>query len=189
MTGKKMKAVTFKMNGLTYNNYKLIKNLEDYSEFLKELNNKFILSEAEIKDRHERKYTGHDATLLTSIAEVWNVSDIEPLSLEEKLLRSKLMHGQILSDQLKDICNGYCLVINEKGGYFKIKSVDDIEIITSEVKEFTAKDIKITRWPNGKHFYAKIKNIDVIDEDGNVKWNSHYIAQCEAEKYLKRLNK
>lgn len=184
-----MQVSTFKMNGLIYNNYRLIKNIGEYSEYLKELNNKFALSEAEIKDRHERKYTGHDSTLFTSVAEFFNVNDIEPFSLDEKLIRSKTLHGQILSDQLKDICNGYSLAINTKGGYFPIKPSDQIEIISSnEIKKFTTKDIKISRWPNGKHFYAKVGNIDVVDSGGNVKWNTHYAAQMAAERFMKEPN-
>jgi len=184
-----MQTVTFKMNGLTYNNYRLIRNLDEYSEFLKELNNKFTLSDAEIKDRHERKYIGHDSTLLTSIAEFFSINDIEPLSLDEILLRSKILYGRVLSDQLKDICNGCSLAINDKGGYFPIKITDHIYIVSSnDIKEFTVKDIKISRWANGRHFYAKVGNIDVVDSDGNVKWNTHYAAKRESNRFLEKLN-
>lgn len=48
----------------------------------------------------------------------------------------------------------------------------------------TKEDIKVIKWPGGKHWYAKIKNIDVVDEKGNQKWDSYNDAVVAAHNYL-----
>lgn len=49
-------------------------------------------------------------------------------------------------------------------------------------------DIKVDRWFNGKHYYAKIGNVVVVDEFGNVKWNTPERAKEVAINYLDKLN-
>lgn len=45
-------------------------------------------------------------------------------------------------------------------------------------------EIRIIKWPGGVHYYAKIGNTDVVDANGNQKWNSHEDAYFEAQRYL-----
>lgn len=75
-----------------------------------------------------------------------------------------------------------------KGGYFPIKQDNEYRILETDTKKYTNKDIKINKWFGGKHFYAKISEIDVVDEFGNVKWNTEEDATKAAEKYIKKLN-
>ncbi len=49
-------------------------------------------------------------------------------------------------------------------------------------KEQDAK-IRIIKWPNGSHYYAKIGNEDVV-VDGEQSWNTRKAAQAAAEQYL-----
>ncbi len=55
--------------------------------------------------------------------------------------------------------------------------------------KFTEDDIRIIKWPNGSHYYAKIGHYDVVDYMGKQKWNSHDEAMTVAKEYLKRLKK
>lgn len=48
-------------------------------------------------------------------------------------------------------------------------------------------DIRISRWPDGTHFYATVNGEDVQDENGNVKWDTYELAQENAIKYTIKL--
>ena len=39
------------------------------------------------------------------------------------------------------------------------------------------KKVTYSRWPKGRHWYAKVGNEDVIDSEGNQKWNTKKEAQ------------
>ena len=54
-------------------------------------------------------------------------------------------------------------------------------------EERNALDPWIGKWPEGQHYYAKVKGVDVVDKDGNVKWNT-YEAAVRAVKYFKSNN-
>ena len=49
---------------------------------------------------------------------------------------------------------------------------------------YTKTDIRIIQWPGGKHYYAKIGNIDV-EMNGDAKWDLYDDAYRAAKEYLK----
>ncbi len=53
---------------------------------------------------------------------------------------------------------------------------------------FTEKDIRVFKWQNGNHFYCKIKELDVVDEYGEQKWNTDKEAYEQGLKFLNRIN-
>ena len=58
-----------------------------------------------------------------------------------------------------------------------------------EPEFYTDKDIRYIQWKDGSHWYAKIGKYDVVDEDGNQKWNTRNKAINAAYAFLKTLNK
>lgn len=48
------------------------------------------------------------------------------------------------------------------------------------------KEVRYLQWPNGKHWYAKIGNDDVVDAQGNQKWSTKKEAEKAAEWFLKQ---
>lgn len=85
------------------------------------------------------------------------------------------------------------IFINKRGGYFTPHK--DI-IVTDEIllknkgfrfPEYKESDIKLRQWKGGTHWYAKIGNIDVVDEDGNVKWDTLQEARIKAKEFLKTI--
>jgi len=44
--------------------------------------------------------------------------------------------------------------------------------------------IKITRWVDGTHYYAKIFDQDVVDESGNQKWDSYSEAMSACKRFI-----
>jgi hypothetical protein len=89
----------------------------------------------------------------------------------------------------KFINEGHTLYINKAGGFmpslgpeYEVKET----IISEELifPEYTEKDIKIIRWPNGVHYYAKIGCVDVVI-DGEMKWKTEERAYEKALVFLK----
>ncbi len=55
--------------------------------------------------------------------------------------------------------------------------------------DYTEENINIIRWPRGKHYYAKIGAIEVVDDDGNIKWPTAESAEEQAKLFLKKMEK
>lgn len=49
----------------------------------------------------------------------------------------------------------------------------------------TMADVRYIQWGGGEHWYAKIGKLDVVDENGNQKWNTKAEAKQAAEWYVK----
>ena len=66
-----------------------------------------------------------------------------------------------------------------------LKIVDEKEL--EELKypfEYKLEDVRYIQWENGEHWYAKICNEDIIDKDGNQKWDTKGDAIKAARYYL-----
>lgn len=88
------------------------------------------------------------------------------------------MHS-LLHDQKQIFVNGV-------GGYFG--KTDDV--VVHDTKKVGAwllpgDNVRIIQWPDGKHFYAKIGQLDV-ELDGCSKWDTRVEAEQAAQKFIKR---
>jgi hypothetical protein len=54
-------------------------------------------------------------------------------------------------------------------------------------KELNINDVRYLQWAPDGHWYAKIGNIDIVDEFNNQKWNTKSEAVAAAEKYIKKI--
>jgi hypothetical protein len=85
---------------------------------------------------------------------------------------------------IKWVSKGFSIIINQVGGWCLLEK--DAKIDWIEEKPLSVEDIRILRFKNGTHYYAKIKNIDVVI-DGEQKWNSEIEARENAKKFLLEL--
>ena len=46
------------------------------------------------------------------------------------------------------------------------------------------KDVRFIVWDGGVHYYAKIGKLDIVDKDGNQKWNTRAEAESAARWYI-----
>ena len=46
------------------------------------------------------------------------------------------------------------------------------------------KDVRFIVWDSGVHYYAKIGKLDIVDKDGNRKWNTRAEAESAARWYI-----
>jgi hypothetical protein len=104
---------------------------------------------------------------------------------------SQYLSEKIFMRKLQMIFEGHTLYINKVGGFMPFLG-EDYEVrseVTSEVfkfPEYTKQDINVTRWPNGKHYYAKVGHMDVVI-DGMDKWCDVDTAHKMAEEFLSKL--
>jgi len=101
------------------------------------------------------------------------------------------LRTRAIQSQLKYIYEGRKIIFNDVGGYMLLEDddviVDKIVMKNMAKPDFSEKDIKISRFTEGQHYYAKIGFLDVIDEYENVKWNTHKEAMNAAKTFLKNL--
>lgn len=97
----------------------------------------------------------------------------------------KILGDEMLSPLVKYYLDGRIPIINKNGGFCFLD--EEIEVLEKIEKnemiwpDDDRKGICILRWPNGKHYYAKVGKQDVYDNKGNMKWST---AQ-QAEKWAK----
>jgi hypothetical protein len=171
---------------IEYPNCYFIDSLDSYKEYMAELNNKFLVSESEIKNI--KTFIGHGHSFLTGLSGLFCGMIEEKEDRTPMLAHLKYLQATILSDQLKHLLAGEKLVVNKDGGYFPIKLEQEYKITEIDGDKFTTKDISVKKWWGGKHYYAKVGNVDVVDDYGDVKWNTEQYAYDVAVKYMNKLN-
>lgn len=65
-----------------------------------------------------------------------------------------------------------------------VEEIDKDEMV---YPKYTKDDIKVTKWEGGRHYYATISSVDVVDEFGDRKWNTYETAYNKALKMLEKL--
>lgn len=178
-----MKKANVECHGIKYKFQTIIETLEDLIEYHElDFGKKVKVSQEAIVDRIKRNYKGHDTDTLTNISEIF--ADLKGITPLDEL---HYLQTTVLKNQIEDILNNKILVVNKNGGYFPVKKSDDATIEYLNVK-YTDKDIEIKKYPFGKHYYAKVKGIDVIDKEGRAKWNTYSYAYKQAVKFVIELN-
>lgn len=167
-------------NGLYYRSMLLLENLEDYNEYIEmSFDIEIEDSQREIIAKIKEHGLGHCTHDLAEVGET-----ISNITGKGSIYAIAELGQQKKEAILKLILRGYKVVINSRGGYFELCQDDIIEPHI----EYTEKDIKISKWRGGSHYYAKVGHIDVEDEFGNVKWNTEKRAREMAIKYMHDLN-
>ena len=108
---------------------------------------------------------------------------------------------QIASMQCEnDLLNNRLDLFYKRGSILLSNKIKHFDPIDFEVKDeliknnitwptYSINDIKIIQWPNGEHYYAKIGIMDIVDKNGNQKWNTYDEAFNQAKFFLKNEEK
>ena len=171
----------------TYQSCILIEDMNDLQEYIETFVNgkakeqaKKLIDRSLIKVR--RGYVPHPDDRVIDICET--------LSLHTgkgsiKIL-SELIGGRN-TDMIKFVARGKKLAVNFMGGYFPIPDDAIVEILKD--LKYTEKDIRISKFSGGRHYYAKIADIEVMDFEGDRKWNTPEHAKIVAKIFLNNLYK
>lgn len=83
------------------------------------------------------------------------------------------------------------LVVNRNGGFFPLDSrltIKERRTIDTWFLPVAGKaSVSITQWPNGKHFYAKVGDVEV-ELYGRRKWDTKADAEAAAKRFAKENN-
>lgn len=102
---------------------------------------------------------------------------------------NRLLH-EAMNGRLKSVANGKEIYLENGVREFGGKADDIIETVYSDdlvypdEKKPTFDDVRFIQWTGGEHWYAKVGNIDIVDENGNQKWSTRKEAEDAARKWL-----
>lgn len=93
-------------------------------------------------------------------------------------------------DRINKFNEGKPIFLTDGLPYFPPKEwpTYDEEVWKDELEfpyEYNFKDVRFIRWPGGRHWYAKLGSIDIVDKYGYQKWNDKYYAMEVAKKWCK----
>ena len=93
----------------------------------------------------------------------------------------------VAEQQMEEIRECGAIYVNRAGGYHGYyKKAKEYAVVKSDkliFPDYRKNDIKITKFPYGNHYYAKVGSTEVRDGDV-IKWNTYEEAYRQAEKYL-----
>jgi len=175
-----MKRANIQAFDLEYTNMILIETMEDLYEYFETIATTRV-KEAAQDILETAKTGGHNTTRVGGFAQ-----DMSRHTNQGAIHVLCDLVGRAQASQIMKVAQGIKIAVNPSGGYFPIPEDSVVEIIP--VCKYTEKDIKITKFDGGKHYYATIGGIEVIDQWGDKKWNTFSYAETIAKKYLKTLN-
>lgn len=127
-------------------------------------------------------YTNHFAGLIDMVSCIKEESCLQTaIELENELLRNRIKFFkkgiiQYFNTSLQTfLLSDSCEIVDE---VYK-----DTLVFPHEEKP-SINDIRFLQWSDGIHYYAKIGKIDIIDKNGNQKWDTKAEAEEAAKWYI-----
>jgi hypothetical protein len=95
--------------------------------------------------------------------------------------------GKVERNQLAMLCEGHHLYMRDVGSYVHDNGhhYDVLDSHKSDKLIFPQSEIRLLQWKGGRHWYAKIGNVDVIVDD-EQKWDTKIEAKQKALTYLNK---
>ena len=128
-------------------------------------------------------FTSYWGSLVEMTAEMKNISLLESAcQLENKLF----------NDRLNMFLKGEEFYLTEGLTVFKLldcvaEIVEEVykdEMIYPDNNTHSIENVRYLQWEGGKHWYAKVGKIDIVDKEGNQKWNSKEEAERAVKEYF-----
>lgn len=104
------------------------------------------------------------------------------LSMFDAVNQFRLNAFTQMADDIRE--HGY-IVINKVGGYHSgpVKYSQFTNRKTFTWPDFKERDIRITQFPGGTHYYVHIGEMELREND-EIKWNTHEEAMAAAKRYV-----
>lgn len=139
-----------------------------------------ILKDKTIKGRKGH----HNSRLQYAMDALFENKPQETLLGDIKLVSDEFLgtYSKIFKDRgIVYICNNFSIRPITKKEIVNMLSETECEIV--RFPEYTDKDIKVTKWPGGSHYYARVGGIDV-EIDGITKWHTYMSAYNSAKEFI-----
>jgi len=159
------------------------KRLCDYQEVQsKRMVKSYVNAKSQLRKGQHLEYEGY--VLLKTLEHRDNRKTVA----DDMTILSEVM----LTPMTNFFLDGRIPLVNPVGGYRfldkSVKVLNELEKDEMVWPDDNDLEIKVSRWPEGIHYYAKVGKYDVQDEESNVKWTTSKQARTEAKKFLKRIN-
>ena len=138
----------------------------------------------------------HPYTAWRHAVDVTNMFSGNPWIVDAVNLENKVLQGRI-NDFLKYgkiyLANGVQQFMYHEDLFEIVEEVESEMLSYPREAQFHLEEVRYMQWnvpgyPKGEHWYAKIGNLDVRDEAGNMKWNTKEEAKKAAEWFCQELN-
>ena len=135
---------------------------------------------------HSRSIAGHAIEMETrtkyefSIGAFFNSAN----DLYSKVVKQRLLDVEKMPLYLTDgvVEFGYM----DGNTMYEIRSRVFVDEFKFPEEEPLLKNVRFIQWPNGSHWYAKIGKHDIVDCNGNQKWNTRAEAEKAATDFINR---
>jgi len=178
-----MKKANIKAYNQEYLKYILIENTSDLIDYFDEkLRGMQKESAVEIiqraRSRVRNEFVPHTIDVITHATELKTETTGRGCIWNQAVIMADLQNQMI-----NYISQGKRIAISPFNGvsHFTLPSDAEVEILP-DVK-YTKDDIKVSKYPYGCHWYARIANIDVVISNQN-KWHSEVLAYSKAREFL-----
>lgn len=125
---------------------------------------------------------------------IWR-NQMETLSMIKQMTvlnASTYLQNTVLNNKMQSIHKFGSILLSERGTYMLLSdnyTILDKIILDSMIYPMGDYSIRVIKWDGGKHFYAKVGKFDVVDKQGNQKWDSRFRANEKAEIFKAELLK
>ena len=132
---------------------------------------------------------GHFTNDFEQAVEVWMNSTndsliVSMLQIENEAFRNRL---QMFRSGREIYLSHSIQVVTVDTRFVDILTTTERNVLTFPDEERPEmKDVRFIVWEGGVHYYAKIGKLDIVDKDGNQKWNTRAEAESAARWYINR---
>lgn len=151
----------------------------EINEGCRQIINKNISMTNNIKEGH---VTNNFARAVEILSSSNNISIIEAsLQIENDILQHRI--NLYLKGEIQYLSMGLsCLLLSTTTKIIEDKFKD--EMIYPSEENLNIEDVRYLQWDGGKHWYAKIGYEDIVDKNGNQKWDTKQEAEEASKWYI-----
>lgn len=142
-----------------------------------------------LKAHAEGAYIGHYTTQWGSL-----IATLSDATEQPSIVRIMKEETELYYNRMKDINEGREIYLSEglsvfmlTEGYTEIKEHYYSNTLSFPTEKYTLDDVRYIQWDGGRHWYAKIGKLDIVDSNGNQKWNTKAEAEKAAKEYFREL--
>lgn len=142
-----------------------------------------------LKAHAEGLCMGHSTTEWGSLMDIWASATGQP-----NIVRLMKAETELYYNRMRDINEGREIYLSEglavfmlTEGYTEIIEHYYSDTLSFPTEKYTFDDVRYIQWDGGRHWYAKIGKLDIVDSNGNQKWNTKAEAEQAAKEYFNKL--
>jgi|GEM_PF-4799527 hypothetical protein len=142
-----------------------------------------------LKAHAEGTYIGHYTTQWGSL-----IDTLTAATEKQNIVRIMKEETELYYNRMRDINAGREIYLSEgltvfmlTEGYTEIREHYYSDTLSFPTEKYTLDDVRYIQWEGGRHWYAKIGKLDIVDKRSNQKWNTKAEAEKAAKEYFQEL--